>query len=72
MFSEVIVPSKCGVLAGIEKQAHKNWTYCKVSLKKEKHFCKRSIIKDQNSNYGIPLDLWKTSKISENFVSDPR
>ena len=34
---------------------------------------KRSTIKDQNSNYGIPLDLRKRfSKIRENFVSDPQ
>ena len=34
---------------------------------------KRSTIKDQKSNYGIPLDLWKrSSKIRKNYLSDPQ
>ena len=38
----------------------------------EKHPYKRSTIKDQKSNFGIPLDLWKrSSKIRESSVSDP-
>ena len=37
----------------------------------EKHSYKGSTIKDQKSNYDIPLDLRKrSSKIRENFVSD--
>ena len=32
-----------------------------------------STIKDQKSNYGIPLDIRKSSsEIRENFVSDPQ
>ena len=74
ILSEVIVESTCDPLARIEKQAISQKLKLLKSLSKiEKHQCKWSTIKDQKSNYGIPLDLRKRfSKIRENFVSDPQ
>ena len=72
VFSEVIVASKCGPLARIEKQAVSQ----KLDLLKSlsmKHPIKQSTIKDKRSNCGIPLNLRKRySKIRENFVSNPQ
>ena len=59
--------------ARVEKQAIKTGPTKKASLKKEKHSCKQSTIKNQKSNYGILLDLRKrSSKIGENILRDPQ
>ena len=75
ILSEVIVESKCSPLARIEKQAmSKKADLLKSFPKIRVQACnayKRSTIKDQKSNYCIPLDLRKrSSKIRENFVSN--
>ena len=68
ILSEVIVASKCGPLARIEKLD----LLKSLSKIKETRF-KRFIIKDRKSNYGIPLDLQKrSSKIREDFVKNPQ